>query len=383
VVEGSGDKRLRVLHLLDSLLPGGAERLATTLAIRVDPDRFRSSVCVSRPMDAPSPLVDDLRQAGVAILELPRTSRYAVWAWSPLVRLLRRERIDVLHSHMFGSNVWGAALAAVGRVPAFVAHEQGFTFDGAALRPLLDRELIARVADAYVVVSRADERTMVEAGVRPDKLRLVPNGIAPLATPSNDVRAELGIARDAEVVGTVSVLRPEKALDVLVVAAESLAREFPRLRVLVAGAGPEEERLRALVRGRGLERTVQLLGFRRDVANVLAALDVVVSTSDREGTPLAVLEAMAAGKPVVATRVGGIPDLVEDGVHGLLVPPRDPSALALALARLLRDPEARSELGRNARERQRREFDIGVVVARVEALYEELVAAAGGARRVR
>ena len=129
-----------------------------------------------------------------------------------------------------------------------------------------------------------------------------------------------------------------------------------------------------MVRERGLEDTVLLLGLRRDVADVLAALDVVAFSSDREGTPLAVMEAMASGKPIVATRVGGVPDLVEDGVHGLLVPRRDSRALADSIARLLRDERLRSELGRRGRERQQREFDIGVTVRQVESLYEELVA---------
>jgi glycosyltransferase involved in cell wall biosynthesis len=149
---------------------------------------------------------------------------------------------------------------------------------------------------------------------------------------------------------------------------------FPQLRVLVAGSGPEEDRLREMVRDERLEGRVLLLGLRRDIADVLAAVDIVAFSSDREGTPLAVMEAMAAGKPVVATRVGGVPDLIDDGVHGLLVPRRDPRALADSIARLLGDEGLRSELGRQGRERQRREFDIGVTVRRVESLYDELVA---------
>ena len=365
--------------LVDGLLPGGAERLVTTLTIRLDRSRFRPIVCISRTMEGSSPLIDDLDAAGVPILRLRRTSPRAVRAWWPLAKFLRRERVDILHSHMFGSNVWGAAFATLARVPVFVAHEQGFTFEGKRLRPFLDRELIARAADAMIVVSGEDERTMINVGgIRPEKVRLVRNGVVPPAPSGGDVRAELGIPPDAEVVGSVAVLRPEKALDVLIDAAALLATEFPRLRLLIAGAGPDEDRLRAIVRDRGLDGTVMLLGLRRDVADVLSALDVVALSSDREGTPLAVMEAMAAAKPIVATRVGGLPDLVEDGVHGVLVPRRDPRALADAVARLLRDERLRTELGRRAQERQRREFDIGVTVQRVESLYEELVAAQRG-----
>jgi glycosyltransferase involved in cell wall biosynthesis len=360
--------------LIDNLLPGGAERVAASLAIRLDRSRFEPFVCVSRSITGPSPLIDDLTRADVPILPLARTTRLAVRSWLPLVRFLRHERVDILHAHKFGSNVWGAVFASLFRVPLFVAHEQGSTFEGEIHRPFLDRRLIARAADALIVVSPEDQRMMAEAGIAPQKLRLIRNGIIEPVPAGHDVRGELEIPPDAEVVGTVAVLRPEKAVDVLIEAAALLSDDFPRLRVLIAGSGPEEERLRAMVRDRGLERRVLLLGLRRDVADVLAALDVVAFSSDREGTPLAVMEAMAAGKPVVATNVGGVPDLIDDGIHGLLVPRRDPRALADSIARLLRDAGLRSELGRRGREKQRREFDIGVTVRHVESLYDELVA---------
>jgi glycosyltransferase involved in cell wall biosynthesis len=170
-------------------------------------------------------------------------------------------------------------------------------------------------------------------------------------------------------------------LDVLVEAAALLKPQFPELVVLIAGAGPEEERLRSVIRKHGLESTVRLLGFRPNIADVLAVIDVAVFSSDREGSPLAVLESMAAAKPIVATRVGGIPALVDDGKHALLAPPRDARALADAVGRLLVDRGLRERLGRNARERQRREFDIQSTVTALEDLYEALFAASGRGRR--
>jgi glycosyltransferase involved in cell wall biosynthesis len=144
--------------------------------------------------------------------------------------------------------------------------------------------------------------------------------------------------------------------------------------VLIAGTGPEEGRLRRLVAERGLSGTVLLLGFRPHVADVLAALDVTTHPSDREGSPLAVLESMAAGKAIVATGVGGVPALLSDEEHALLVPPRDPTALAAAVGRVLHDETLRERLGRNARERQQRTFDISTTVTQLEDLYEQLVA---------
>ncbi len=162
----------------------------------------------------------------------------------------------------------------------------------------------------------------------------------------------------------------------LVRAAARLVAEVPDVRVLILGEGPERGRLEGLIGKLGLGSTVTLLGAwpSEEVADFVEALDVGVLSSHFEGMPLAVMELMAAGKPVVATAVGGVPDLVGDGVHGLLVPPGDPDALAGALGALLRDPPRRTALGEAGRERQRREFDFSAMVRRLEQRYEELLA---------
>jgi glycosyltransferase involved in cell wall biosynthesis len=174
------------------------------------------------------------------------------------------------------------------------------------------------------------------------------------------------------VIGAVAVLRPQKALHLLVRAAAELAGEHPGLRVLIAGDGPEREALEALIAELGLGETVTLLGLRRDIPDVLAALDVAVVSSDFEGTPLAVLEYMDAGLPVVATRVGGLPDLIEQGRHGLLVEPGDARALADSVGTLLRNPQRARELGRLGQERRRAEFSIDNTVRTLERMYLEL-----------
>jgi len=173
------------------------------------------------------------------------------------------------------------------------------------------------------------------------------------------------------------VLRPQKGLDVLVQAAAEAARELPALRVAIAGEGPERGRLEALAAELGVEDRVALLGQRSDVPDLLEAFDVAVSSSWFEGSPLAMMEYMDAGLPVVATRVGGVPDLIEDGVHGVLVEPGDPSALAAGIVELVRDRGRAEEMGARARERRRTEFDLDGTVRRLERLYEDLAAARG------
>jgi glycosyltransferase involved in cell wall biosynthesis len=357
---------------------GGAERVARDQLAALDPDRFERVLFISRPPMPGDPtgeaIVADLRQRGVAVHFLKRRFKYDPLAWWPMFQALRRERTDVLHAHSFGQNAWASVIGRLTRVPAVIAHEHNWAFAGRALRPVIDRELISRFASSMIVVSQEARRRMIEVErIAPERLVLLPNGIRTL--PPGDggaVRAELGIGRDDPVIGTVCILRSEKALDVLVRAAALLVRDAPRLRVLIVGEGPERARLEALVEQLGLEDRVLLTGARTDVPDVLAAMDVAVLSSDYEGIPLSILEFMDAGKPIVATHVGGVPEVVEDGVHGLLVPPRNEAALAAAIGRLLRDTDAAQELGARARDRCRREFSLDGTVERLQQLYERL-----------
>jgi glycosyltransferase involved in cell wall biosynthesis len=385
---------LRVLTLVDGIgTYGGAESLARQIAMNLDRSRFQSVFCVSRwePLAEYERGLSELREAGVAFLGLERKSRFDLRVWRQLVAYMRAQRIDVLHSHKIGSNIWGALISPLAQTPVFVAHEHTWSFEGQPQRRFLDRELIARRADAFVAVSEEDRRRMHEIeGVPLQKLRFIPNGIPTPAAPDPgaDVRAELGIGRGQPTIGVVATLRPQKALDVLVHAAILLAREFPDLQVLIVGgeAGglegeldPEREKLQALARELGLGEQVRVLGHRSDIPNVLAALDVAVLSSDFEGSPLSVMEYMEAGKPVVSTRVGGVPDLIENGVTGLLVDPQDPAGLAAAISELLRDPARATAMGEAGLERRRSEFSIENTTRRIESLYEELYEA----RRIR
>lgn len=375
-------ERIRVLTLVDDIgTSGGGERFARDLTTRIDGDRFDRILCVTRWSEdregepGVAEALADVRRAGVRFLGLRRESAVGFAAWRPMLRLMREQPIDVLHAHKFGSNVWGAVFSSLRRVPVFVAHEQTWSYEGRPVRRFLDRELIARRADAFIAVSSEDRRRMIEVErIDAEKIVMLPNAI-PTPQPRGDAdpRAELGIDPGAPVVGIVCVLRPQKALEVLLEATVRLREEFPRVRVLIAGDGPERPALEARIAALGIGESVTLLGLRDDVSELVAAFDVAVLSSDFEGTPLAVMEYMEAARPIVATAVGGVPDLIEDGVHGLLVGPRRPEALADAIAGLLRDPARASELGRRARERRRGEFDVEVAARRIEGLYERLL----------
>ncbi len=185
--------------------------------------------------------------------------------------------------------------------------------------------------------------------------------------------ASWGLPRGIRSIGSVGHLRKEKAYEVLIEAAALLRDRGVGPNVLIAGEGLERERLESLIAARGLEGQVRLLGARSDVPDLLAALDVAVCCSEFEGGPLSVMEYMEAGLPVVASDVGGLPELVVDGESGILVPPRDPAALAAALGELIGDPAARRRMGERGRELRRERWSLDAWAERIEALYLELL----------
>lgn len=309
------------------------------------------------------------------MLELERRSKIDIWRWRPFVRLLRSGTVDVVHAHKFGSNLWAALLKPRSRLPVLIAHEHSWSYEG-TLRRVVDRELIARRAAAVVAVSPTDRLRMIELErIPPGKVVCIPNGIPdrPLGDPQF-ARRELGLTPSDSVVGTVCGLRPEKELETALRALARLAPQRPELRFLVVGDGVERPRLERLAAELGVPAT--FLGHRSndEIPDLLAAMDVLVLSSRFEGMPLAVLEWMAAGKAIVASRVGGIPTMVEDGEEALLVPPRDYVSFADAIGRLLDDPAERKRLGEAAQRRQRAQFRFDQTIARLESLYDTLYA---------
>src|SRR5580692_7180969 len=219
VAPTSPPERVRVVTLIDGLGSlGGAERLALLIATRLDPERFDSTLCVSRwpPARDHDPSVsqalEQLSAARTRFLPLGRSGKLDVWVWGKLARFLRRERVQVLHAHKFGSNVWGTLMGRLARVPVVLAHEHTWSYEGQPLRRFLDRELVARGADRFIAVSREDRRRMIEVErIDPARTLFLPNGVPASPPPDgHDVRAELGIPPDVPVIGTVGVRSEER-----------------------------------------------------------------------------------------------------------------------------------------------------------------------------
>jgi glycosyltransferase involved in cell wall biosynthesis len=367
--------RPRILLVIDNLHEdvGGAERFFVGLATHLPRERFEVRTLTTRA--ARGPLLETLQAAGIPHVNLGRRNKYDYHRLLGLARVLRRDRIDVLHTHKFGSNASGTVIGALCRVPVIVAHEQTWSYEGQPLRKFLDGHVIGRLADRFVSVSTADrERMISREGVPAAKTLVIPNAYVPRAVESRtDLRAELGLAAGTPLVGTAVQMRPQKALEVLLDAHVRVLRQVPDAHLVVAGDGPERARVEQLVGRLGLGERVSLLGMREDVDGILRSLDVVALSSDYEGTPLLAFECMAHRTPLVATDVGGLRDVVEDGVTGILVPRRDPEALAAAIVGLLRDPRRRHDLAEAAYARLGT-FTMDAVAARFADLYDELLA---------
>lgn len=366
--------RPRILFLIDyAFTTGGAERFAVGLATHLPQDRFEPWLCATRSSDPEA--AETLAAAGVRHLILGRTAKWDVHRFGGLIRILRRHRFDVLHAHMFGSNLWGSMIGSACGIPVVIAQEHSWSYEGNPLRAWIDGHVIGRLATRFVAVSQADgERMVSREGVRPEKIVVIPNGYIPDSTTSDtDVRAELSLDRDVPVIAIAAVLRPEKRIDLLLEAHALVRAAVPQAQLVIAGDGPCRPELAQQAQSLGIADSVHFLGRRDDVDSILRSANVGALSSDREGSPLLMFECMANDTPLVATAVGGVPDVIEDGRTGVLVPRRDPGALAEALIGILTDPQRAATIAAAAR-RRLDQFTIDATAERFAELYESLLA---------
>jgi glycosyltransferase involved in cell wall biosynthesis len=368
-----------VLHVCDKFGVAGSSihgvsRLFSWWFPRYDKGRFDVSLV---GLKRPEPASELLAREGVPVHHLSR-GRFDPRILSDLVALARDRRARILHVHGYAAADFGR-LAARRVGAALVLHEHFADPRMPAYQAWADR-LLARYTDRAIAVSRSTRDFLVdERFVPPERVRLIWNG-APLdefAHPPigarDSVRRELGIAPDTVAVGTIGRLSPQKGQRDLLDAAAQVAREFRDVRFVLVGDGDLRPELEAQAARLGLGQRVLFAGHRADIPAVLAAIDVLCISSTYEGTPLALFEAMAAGKPIVSTAVDGCREVLEHERTALLTPPLDPDSLARALVRVRADADLRHRLGAAAAAESGR-YDIAECVRRIESLYDEVLA---------
>ncbi len=361
---------VRVCFIIDELAVAGTETQLLALIRHVDRRRVEPYLCLLRGKSAASRALEPagcpVWRLGVGSLARPRT----LLRLAQFVRLLRRHRIDVLQAYFPDSAYFGLPAAWLAGVPNRLRTRNNLGHWLTPLHRQLGRFLNA-LTTGTLTNCEAARRALVAAEGRPaGDVRVLENGV--------DLSRFLGVPPAAATppetptVGAVANLRPVKGVDVFVEAAALLADAFPRTVFRVGGEGDQRAALEAAVARHGLARRFFLPGAASDVCGFLAALDVAVLPSRSEGMSNALLEYMAAGRPIVATRVGGNAELVEHGTHALLVPPDDPGALARAISRLLADRELACRLGAAARRRARERYGREAMVRRFEDFYAGL-----------
>jgi glycosyltransferase involved in cell wall biosynthesis len=375
----AGEERATVPKLLfvcSELIVGGAQRQWSLLIPRLRP-RFDVSLLT---LVGEGPFFRQLRETGVAIDCAHMSRRTDLRGWR---RALRHadHKPDLVVTQSINADIVGNAIAA----RAHAAHVSTAHFNvgpGAPrsrYRDLLARVLAPRV-DAVIAISEAQLPRLRRLGYRRPTIRIIANGVEvpDVARPAGDVREALGIDPSEFLALLVATLRPEKRAELFVAAVRRAHAADSRVRGVLAGGGSELERVRVSA---GSDGVVQVLGARTDAPDLMAAADAVCLASDAEGVPMAILEAMALGRPVVATDVGGVSEAVESGVTGLLVPTNDEAALAAAFLELVADPGLRRRLGEKGRQRYREGFGVDRMVEEYAQVFEDVLEAKRSASR--
>jgi len=373
-------ERIRVLFVQPSLGVGGAERHITHLVRLLDRDRFECKVCCIKE---PGPLAADLEAEGAEVVALHAGTRQAPSALLRLTRLMRGYRPHVVTMNGFNAEVLGRLAATAARVPARVIWKHNC---GDLRRPLTTRladRMLDPLTDYYLGVAFGQVPYLVnELGLRGAKIRIIRNGVDPdgYRGPAGGARDEetarsLGIAPSDRVIGILAVQRPEKDHATFLRAGRLVIDRMPDARLLIVGDGPMRADSQRLAAELGLGDRVVFAGMRSDIPEILSLVDVMVLSSFTiECFPFSILEAMSASIPAVCTAIGGLPEMVEDGVTGHLVAPRDPAGLAEGILRVL-EPEGRAaEMGAAAHRRLAERFTLEASVRETERVFASIAA---------
>lgn len=375
---------LRIGYYLSSNAMGGQERHVLSL---IDYLAARHHITVfSDAAEGGIPFYEELEARGLRprILRLPRMSTKGIVrpvAMSlPVILAARRAlaaaHLDAIHYHagLLGEMYAPIVAGCIAGIPTRILTLHNYIVRHAPLRRFIESRVLRRL-DRIVAVSDHTKRELVhKKDLAPEQVVVVPNGIEVAGYSDmlerREARAALGLSNEALVVGLVGRLHDLKGVDLMIEAVPLIKALAPRLQVVVIGNGPEEKALRQLAKERDASDVVRFAGYRSDARRFMSALDVLALPSRDEANPLSVLEAMACRKPVVAARVGGVPEVVVEGVTGLLIPPENIRALAEAVLRLLKDTDKRHAMGEAGRERVQIHFSRQAMLEKTAALYE-------------
>ena len=366
----SPQSKINVLYIIWSLGLGGAEQVVINLAKGLDKKRFRPIVCC---LNEKGEFADELEKEGIQVLALHKKGKFDIAIIKKIIAVIKANHIRIVHTHLWGANFWGRLAAILCRIPVIASEHNEDSWKPRLF--LYADKILSLFTDRIIAVSNRVKHFYVHrAGIHPDKITVVYNGIeANRFGATGDIslkKKELGIKDEELVLGVIGRLVPQKGHIYFLRALNELSKR-QSLRGLIIGSGPLDRELKDAAQAIGLNGKVIFTGLRQDIPQLLNLVDVLVMPSLREGLPIIALEAMAAGVPVVATNVGGNPEVIIDGETGLLVQPRNAEALKNAINRLITDKDYSRTLVKKARFRIESFFNVMRMVSDTEKIYEE------------
>ena len=376
---------LRVAYVLTPITFGGAEKVSLNFLSTVDRKQIDLHlIALVRPWEKPPLLLEEVNRLGIAYTTLPVAIRpgndpvrvlRVIWA---LYRIFRQQRFDLLHTHGYFADICTLPIAKLLRLPA-LSTCHGFIVTDRKLQLYNRIDLWAlKLCSRVIAVSDELRNGLEKHGIDEDKIRVITNAVPvpPLATQNDKdrrcFRQQHGISPDEFVFVYVGRLSEEKGLLYLLEAFAELIRPAMRARLVLIGDGPQRKMLEQQVAELDLERQVSLTGFQKQISPWFAIADCFILSSLMEGTPMALLEAMAAGVPIVATRVGGVPNVITNGVNGLLVPCADTEALRNGMSRIIAHPELREKYSCEARKTVESSYSVQPWCQKILQIYQDL-----------
>lgn len=363
-----------ILHFTETSEPGGSETILAYITKNLAPDRFRAIACLIEK----GWLTGHLDELGVKYVIIENKRSYDPIFLANLVKLIRKEKINLVHSHEFFTNFYGSVAARITGIPMIgTIHGKGY-FTEKKSRIIAYKAAIKLCTRMIAVSEDLRSYLIRELNLRKsNKIMTIYNGIDlkkyRTLTPDRELRRKLSIPEEAVIAGTVGSLFKVKGIEYLLEAVKEVIGEFPKFRLVIAGEGHEGENLKRLAFSLGIQDYVLFLGFRDDIPQLLNMFDFYVCSSISEGMSLSILEAMAVARPVVATDVGGNPELVTQGDNGFLLPARDPHALAEMMKTLIRANDLRVKMGIKGKEKAQRYFSLETMIENYQNLYDELI----------
>jgi len=326
------------------------------------------------------PLIEEARNHGLEAEQLGGKAKLSPRDVSYISQQLKRERFSLIHTHDYKANILGGIAAKLAGVESIATvHLHTETTHRLRLYKIIDL-LALRFFPKVITVSESLRQYLIANGLSPQKVVTVHNAVdletfASGVSLYNDkaLRNRLGIGSDQPIVSTIGRLTSQKGHRYFLESAKRILEVLPETRFLIIGDGPLRDEFEGLSLSLGIAQAVRFLGYRQDIATLMSTSDVITMPSLREGLPYVLLEALALARPVVGTRVGGIPEVVKHGETGFLVPPKDSESLAEAIIQLLRNPEEAARLGERGRELVLREFNVETMVQKIAAIYTEVL----------